>query len=356
MPEQRPIQKQLEARDIFDLTPGAEIFDVFLLSSAQQGQAKNGPFWRLEFKDASGSVQGKIWSPQSQAYTELTPGCLVEVGGRVTSYREKNELHVERLRILTQEEAAALDLALFVPASRFKPEEMLKELTDLCKKTFTHKPWRKFILSVLGDEEIARKLLVAPAAKSMHHAYAGGLLEHTLSVSRLCLTIADHYPALDRQALLAGAVCHDLGKIWELTYGMTTEYSNTGLLIGHISMILERLQPFLKKSGLEPDLAEHFQHLILSHHGFLEFGSPKLPSTAEAMILHYADNIDAKLQQFSTALAHIPEGETGWSPYLPSLERSVFKPLPTPGQEIPAKKKPARQEEDDQYLQLPGVG
>jgi 3'-5' exoribonuclease len=209
---------------------------------------------------------------------------------------------------------------------------MLAELLALARKTLAHKPWRKLITSLLTDEEIAAALRAAPAAKGMHHAYAGGLLEHTLSVCRLCLRIAEHYPQLDRQALFAGAVCHDLGKLWELTPGLAIDYTTPGRLIGHISLMLEHLAPFIKKSGLEPELAEHLQHLILSHHGALEFGSPKLPATAEAMALHYADNMDAKLQQIETALAGLEEGVGGWSAYYPPLERFLFRAMRTPGE------------------------
>lgn len=314
---------------VSDLSLGAEIAEFFILSAAQQGQAKNGPYWRLEFRDASGSVGGKIWSPLSQAFVELLPGMAVWVKGRVTSYRDKLELAVEAMRVLTEEEKATLDLALFMPASRYNPDVMLEELKTLAKKNLRHKPWRKLILSVLDDAEISAALRLAPAAKAMHHAFAGGLLEHTLSVVGLSMRIADHYPHLDRQALFAGAVCHDLGKIWELTPGLSIDYTTTGRLIGHISLFLEKLAPFIKKSGLEPELAEHLQHMILSHHGTREFGSPTLPSTAEALALHYADNMDSKMQQVAEALAGVDVN--AWSAYNVPLERFLFRPAQTPG-------------------------
>lgn len=320
------------------LSLGDEVAELFILSAAQQGQAKNGPYWRLEFRDATGLLGGKIWSPQSQAYPDLAVGMVVWVKGRVTSYRDKLELAVDALRVLGEEEKAGLDMADFMPASQRSPEVMLEELKSLAKKTLSHKPWRKFILSLLEDPEIGPALRLAPAAKAMHHAFAGGLLEHTLSVSRLCLRLAEQYPALDRQALFAGAVCHDLGKIWELTPGLSIDYTTTGRLIGHISLLLEKLAPFIKKSGLEPELAEHLQHLILSHHGTHEFGSPRLPSTAEALALHYADNIDAKMQQVEEALAGVEEN--GWSAYNGPLERFLFRAAQTPDgtpQEKPAK-------------------
>lgn len=315
---------------VSDIALGVEVADIFLIASAQQGQARNGPYWRLEFRDASGSIHGKIWSPQSQSYPDLAPGMAVQVNGRVTSYRDKLELAVDSLRVLEEAERAALDMAQFMPASPHSPEAMLGELLELAGKELRHKPWRKLITGILKDEEIGGALRIAPAAKAMHHAYAGGLLEHTLSVGKLCLRIADNYPHLDRQALFAGAVCHDLGKIWELSAGLAIDYTTSGRLIGHISLLMEKLAPFIKKAGLEPELAEHLQHLILSHHGTHEFGSPRLPSTAEALVLHYADNIDAKLQQVEAALNGVEEG--GWSAYVPSLERFVYRALPSPEQ------------------------
>ena len=323
-----------------DLALGDEVAEVFLLSAAQQGQARNGPYWRLEFRDSSGTIGGKIWSPQSQAYPDLTAGSLVRVIARVTSYREKLELAIESLRVLTEDERSGLDLAAFIPASEQRPDIMMAQLLELARATLVHKPWRKLITSLLTDESIAGALRVAPAAKAMHHAYAGGLLEHTLSVCRLCLRVADHYPELDRQALFAGAVCHDLGKIWELTPGMSIDYTTPGRLIGHISLLLEKLAPFIGKSGLEPELALHLQHLILSHHGTLEFGSPKLPATAEALVLHYADNIDAKLQQVDAALSGLEEETSGWSAYTSSLERFLFRAMRTPEKKAPNAPRP----------------
>ena len=337
--QSRPLAKTLM---ISDLALGTEVADLFILAGAQQGQAKNGPYWRLEFRDASGGIEGKIWSPQSQNYPDLTAGIPVWVKGRVTSYRDRRELSVEAMRPLDEAETSALELSRFIPSSPFSPTVMLEELLVLCRRELTHAPWRALIVGLLNDDEIGPGLRLAPAAKSIHHAYAGGLLEHTLSVARLCLRLADHYPHLDRQTLLAGAVCHDLGKIWELSSGLSVEYTRAGRLCGHIFLTLERLAPFIDASGLEPELAEHLKHLILSHHGALEFGSPRLPATAEALILHYADNIDAKLQQVRAALEEVKENS--WSAYIPTLERFLFNAATTPGHEAATRELPVRRE------------
>lgn len=315
---------------IADFSVGDEVSTLFLIGSAQQGQARNGPFWKLELRDASGTIDAKIWSPQCQMYPGLAPGYIVEIAGRISMYRERLEVSVDRLRVLAEEEKAELDLSLFMAASERPASELLAELAALCKANVTHGPWKKFLRLVLADPEVAERLPTSPAAKAMHHAYAGGLLEHTLGVATLCMALADLYPDLDRQTLLAGAICHDLGKIWELSQGLATEYTEPGRLVGHMQLVLDFLAPLIRKSGLEEHLALHLQHLILSHHGHHDYGSPRLPSTMEAFALHYADNLDAKLNQTRGALAHVPEGESGWSAYITSLERNVFMALPTP--------------------------
>ncbi len=315
---------------ISDLQAGTDFRAMFALASAQQYQAKNGPYWRLELRDASGSIEAKIWSPQSQNYPDLQAGSIVDIAGRVGTYKERIEIAVDSLRVLAEDERAALDLRDFMPASARNPAEMFEELKLLCSATFTHAPWGRFIKALLKDEEISRGLLSAPAAVSMHHAYAGGLMEHTLGVCKLAMSLADLYPALDRQALLAGALCHDLGKMRELSYGLNTDYSDQGRLIGHISIGVEMLEPFLRKSALEAELAEHLKHMMLSHHGQREFGSPCLPATLEAQLLHYADNIDAKVNQISAALEAVPEGATGWSSYVKGLDRMVYKAAQSP--------------------------
>ena len=315
---------------IDSFTVGDEVGTLFLVGAASQGQARNGPFWKLELRDATGSLEAKIWSPMSQAYAAICTGDIVEVAGRVSLYRERLEIAVDKFRILGEEERAALDTALFMPSADRPPAELLDELKALCKKTFTHAPWKKLVLGVLADSEVTERLLVASAAKSMHHAYAGGLLEHTLGVAKLCMAFADLYPDIDRQTLLAGAVLHDIGKVWELTQGLATEYTDDGMLLGHMQLLLDYLAPRMHKSGLEDGLASHLKHLIITHHGKHEFGSAKLPATMEAMALHYADDFDAKHNQIRGALDSIAEGATGWSGRVFGLERSLYKAPVTP--------------------------
>ncbi|MEG2005614.1 MAG: HD domain-containing protein, partial [Bilophila sp.] len=239
-------------------------------------------------------------------------------------------INVTRLRVLSADELEEVDIAAFLPASARPAQDMLNELEALCRTELTYQPWRTFALGVLQDPDIRPRLLTAPAAKAVHHAWVGGLLEHTLAVATLCLRFCDQYPDLDRQTLFVGALCHDLGKLWELSGGLANDYTDAGRLIGHINLCMEKLEPHILAAGLSPELALHLQHLVLSHHGQYEYGSPRLPQTAEAFALHYADNLDAKLTQNRTLFADLDAGETGWSPYQKTLERALYQAPRTP--------------------------
>lgn len=325
---------------ISDLVPGQNVSDVFVLAEARQGQARNGPFWALKLADASGSVDAKIFSPASQNYPELGSGCVVRVRAAVQTYREQAQLVIDHLEVLT----GSLDdpelMRGLIPVSDPEPQVLLEELETLLNAELKHKPWRSLVRKVLGNEDIRARLLVSPGGKAIHHAYAGGLLEHTLAVVRVCQSLCCLYPQLDRETLLTAAAFHDIGKAWELSGGLTPDYTDQGRLLGHILIGLEKLSPILDKTkGLEPGLQDHFKHLLLSHHGANEFGSPKRPKTSEAFVLHYADNLDAKLNTVAEALGDDP-AEGAWSGFVRSLDRFVYQPAVTPD---PNKEKAASQ-------------
>ena len=198
-----------------DIGPASEARGLFVVSQAAQGQSRNGPYWRLTLADASGSLEAKIWHPLSAEFSDIPVGSVVWAEGRAGLYRDQVQLTVEQLRPLSEEEGAAVDQAALLPASPFSLDEMLDELLALCREEFSHAPWRKLVLGVLNNQELRASFRVCPAAKGVHHAYVGGLLEHTLSVFRLCRRIADQYPELDRQALLKGACWAILCWAWK---------------------------------------------------------------------------------------------------------------------------------------------
>ncbi len=312
--------------------------DIFLLNEAKLAVAKNGPFWNLIFEDKTGSLPAKIWSPESTAYTDLAKGQFWHIQGKVGSYNGSLQITVQSMQIVAQE---TVDLADFLPISDPPPLQLLEQLELLLRTELFYSPWKKFCKSILSDNEIRSALLNGIGGKSIHHAYIGGLLEHTLSVCRVCSALTSVYPQADKDILLTAAAFHDIGKAFELSGGIVRDYTTEGRLLGHIYIGLEILVPFLNKTKeLNEELKMHFKHLLLSHHGEFEFGSPKRPKTLEAFLLHYADNIDAKVNSLDIALAEQKDGE--WSEYQRPLSRMLYKRKKTP--QPPVEKKQIHKE------------
>ena len=311
---------------IREFRTGQNVDDVYVLVQARQAASRNGPYWDLRLQDASGQIEAKIWSPLSNEYTDLRAEQVVRVRAQVRTFREQHQLVVSELTHLREGEFQWSDL---IPCSDPPPQELLQELQGLCRKELSHPGWKKLCREVLGGRDMRDRLLAAPAAKAIHHAYRGGLLEHTLHVARTCLAQCDLRPDLDREILLVGAVVHDLGKAWELRGGVAPEYTDTGRLLGHIVLGLQVLQPITDRiEELDSGLLLHLHHLILSHHGEFEFGSPKRPKTKEAFVLHFADNLDAKLNTVDSALEDSDQDDP-WSAYQRSLERKVYRAAST---------------------------
>ncbi len=318
----------MENKNIFinQIQENQNIEATFVLAEARQAQAKNGPFWALSLQDSSGSLPAKIWSPESNAYSDLLPGQFWRVRGRTSSYNGALQITVQSMVAVQPEE---IELADFLPTSTPAPKELMAQLENILRFELKYLPWKKFCRDVLTCDHIRTPFLQAPGAKTIHHAYIGGLLEHTLNVCRVCQSLCEVYPQVDKDILLVAAAFHDLGKAFELTCGIVRDYTSEGRLLGHIFLGLERLTPFLDKNKeLSPELKMHLKHLILSHHGELEFGSPKRPKTLEAFLLHHADNIDAKVNSIETALAD--QEEEHWSDYQRSLGRMLYKRKKTP--------------------------
>lgn len=309
---------------IQDLKQGQRVKDIFALARARLAQSKNGPYWDLSLQDCTGEMEAKIWPPQSRDYQALQSEQLVLVQGEVREFREQLQLVLYHLQILDTAQIKP-NWEQFIASSATPPEQLLAELEALCRENLKHPPWKRLCRQLLQNEEIRPKLLAAPAAKSIHHAYRGGLLEHTLAVARHCLKITELHQDLDREILLVAAVLHDLGKAWELQPGLHREYTDQGRLLGHILLGLQQLEPFLQRTkDLQPELALHLKHIIISHHGEYGFGSPKLPMTLEALALHYADNMDAKLQSARQALARTESEDSQWSTYQRAMDRQFY--------------------------------
>ena len=310
---------------IAQMQRGMDVEGFYLLKAAFAKVTASGkPFLSAVLADTSGTIEAKVWD-YSGPIGERDVGKVLKVRGSVSDYRGMPQLTVDKLRLA--EDNDRVDVSKLVSVAPIDREAGYDEVKALVA-TIEDLDYRAVCEQMLHHHEAAFRTI--PAAKSVHHAWVGGLLEHTLSVATLCLRFCDHYPDLDRQTLLAGAICHDLGKIWEFSGGLANDYTDAGRLVGHINLCLGKLDRHLAKSGLDEELILHFQHLILSHHGLYEYGSPRLPQTAEAFALHYADNIDAKITQSRSLFGELEDGESGWSPYQKSLERQLFQAPKTP--------------------------
>jgi 3'-5' exoribonuclease len=339
---------------VSELASGRRLRSVFLVLSKRTDVTRAGdPYLSLTLGDKTGQVQARVWE-NAAAYGGLfEAGDFLFVDGFAETYRGEVQLRVQHLERVA---ANAVDEADFVRASAFAPDEMLARLRALLADVIEDAGLARLLAELLDDAEIAAALRRAPAAKTNHHAYLAGLLEHTLSLCELATAVGRHYerqyPGLLRTELLvAGALLHDLGKVWELSAGRHIEYTDVGNLLGHITLGVERLTRAAAAVGLEDDeLLLRLKHMILSHHGEPEFGAVVPPKTPEAQVLHYLDQIDARLNIFAGALGGLEGGWTGWvSPLRRTLyagpappDASAGEPLALPG---PAAQAPPREQQ-----------
>lgn len=306
-----------------DIRQGDKVSEVFLVAEKNMAFSQKGaPYLSLKLKDRTGEVDGKVWDHAPEWDQAFKKGDFVQVNARAVSYRDAVQLNVLGLKKLDESEVDPMD---FLPSSAGDPEEMFAELMGFVDRVTT--PHLKALLmAFFRDEALVGRFKRAPAAKSFHHNTIGGLLEHTLSVTRLLERAADHYPGADRDLLITGGILHDIGKVHEFSYDRMVEYTDAGRLVGHIVMGVEMLDARLAELPDFPEQAAMaLRHLILSHHGVLEFGSPKRPKTLEALIVHHMDDLDAKVNALQTFIESSPDEDSGWTPYHRLLERYIYK-------------------------------
>ncbi|HEX9759558.1 MAG TPA: HD domain-containing protein, partial [Candidatus Acidoferrales bacterium] len=271
--------------------------------------------------DRTGSIEARVWDAVEEHSAAFDSDDIVKVKGRVEQYRGRNQLIVEKIRRV---EVSEVELADFFPHTAEDVEKLYARLGEIAASV--QNPWlARLLTSVVDDPEIAPQLKRAPAAKGMHHAYIGGLLEHMVSLCELCSVVAARYPEVDRDLLLTGAILHDVGKIRELTYDRSFGYSTEGMLLGHILIEYEMLTRKMDAiEGFPERLKTMVQHMLISHHGKMEFGSPKLPMFREALLLHYLDDLDSKMAAIRSALSSA-DGEGDWTARSPALERRFLR-------------------------------
>ncbi|RKY78751.1 hydrolase [candidate division KSB1 bacterium] len=308
-------------------SPGDNITSYFVIRKSEMKSRKHGTsYLHLELGDASGRITANLWD--SNDYDLFKPGTIVKVQGTVQTYNSVNQLAIRKIRKCTEEDS--VKPSMFIPTKQIDIDSLTAQLKKKISSV-KNSHLQALLNSVFDNEDILNRFIEMAGGKLWHHAYVGGLIEHTMSVVSICETMAEKYTLADRDLLITGALLHDIGKIFE--YGFDKgfiDFTDYGRLVGHISIgahfIANKIEQMENNSSFPEKLKHQVMHLILSHQGKLEHGSPVLPSTIEAIILYYADEMDSK----ANAITHIIERDSmynrNWSQYITILDRFIYLP------------------------------
>jgi 3'-5' exoribonuclease len=306
---------QIRDRDI--------VQESFLVREKITAMARNGkPYLTIKLMDRTGEIEGRVWDRVEELSGAFDKDDFVQVQGKASLYLGKMQLVVQDLKKL---EDSQVDLGDYMPVATRSKADMLSELgawieslTTPCLKTLMER--------FLADESFMHGYASAPAAKAIHHVYLGGLLDHSLAVARLADDICRHYPSVNRDLLLTGALLHDIGKVAELCYERSFGYTDAGKLLGHIAIGFQMLDSKLAQvEDFPPETALLLKHLLLSHHGQYEYGSPKRPKTLEATILNYLDDLDSKINGIQAHIDKEPDSDESWTGYHRIYDRYFYK-------------------------------
>lgn len=308
---------------IADIQPGQEVASVFAVAEKQLRIARNGsPFLTLKLVDRTGSITARLWENAEEASDSLSLKSPVSIRGRSELFRDELQIQVQSYSPIS---AGEIDPADFLPVCPIDGSILFRKLKRILASV-KNPPLQQLASQILADRELMARFKLAPAAKSVHHAYLGGLLEHTASVAELASRVCEQYPELDRDTFITGAFLHDIGKIDEFTYDLCIDYSDSGRLLGHMVLGIQILDEKIRTMKQFPETeALQMRHLILSHHGQTEFGAVKLPMTREALALHAVDDLDAKLHTVSRILSESRDADSSWTAYQPLFSRFFLK-------------------------------
>lgn len=294
--------------NIKDLKEGDIVRDLILYCSEKSSATSvRGEYYALTLQDSSGTLVGRVWDINSNI-EEFESKDFIQITGNISSYKGVLQVNISKL---TKVDPSNVDIGDFCPKATRDIDEMWAEFMDMVNSV-ENEYLSKLLHAFFDNEKIVYRFKENSAAKTVHHAYVGGLLDHSLSVARICDTLANNYPTLNRDLLITVAVLHDIGKIKEISAFPENDYSDEGILLGHIYMGAEMVDIQVRKiEGFPGILANEVKHCILAHHGKLEFGSPKVPALIEATALAFADDTDAKLRRFSDILSNTTDNN--WS-------------------------------------------
>src|SRR2546425_1496308 len=298
------------------------ITSSFVVVSKQVKPKKTGdPYLALTLGDRTGQLEAKMWDNVEDALDAFEQDDFLKIKGLINKYKNRFQLTIHKLRKLGESE---IDFADYLPKTTKNVDELWQTLAGFIA-TFRNPHLRALVEAFMSDSEIASAYRNAPAAKTLHHAYIGGLLDHVVSLFRSCDLMCTNYPQINRDLLLTGAFLHDIGKIHELTYNRSFSYTTRGQLLGHMIIELEMLQAKLALvPGFPDSLKTLVEHLIISHHGQYDFGSPKLPMFPEALLLHYLDDLDSKMEAMRAQFERESGSDSPWTSYNASLGRPLL--------------------------------
>lgn len=307
--------------NVCDLVPKSNVESTFVIKYIAIMESKDQKkYLNIILGDGTGDIEAKVWANAQDIFEKVVRGDFVKVSGKANLYQGRKQFVVQNIEKIDESQ---IDKGDFVLKAKQDPNEMFNKLLNIVyelKDVYI----RDLLLAILQDAEISRRLKTWQAGKSIHHAYQSGLLEHILSCSQLAVQLSSHYSA-NENYVVAGAILHDLCKIYELTDGLNVEYTEEGKLVGHLVKGLEIVDRFSFKIKNFPYATKlHLKHILLSHHGEYEYGSPKIPQTSEAMLVHLIDLMDSKMHTFET-IKRTDNNIGHWSGYVKHLDRIIFK-------------------------------
>jgi 3'-5' exoribonuclease len=298
------------------------ITTTFVVASKQIKPKKTGDLYiALTLADRTGQIEAKVWDNVQDALDAFDQDDFVKVKGLLNKYNNRYQLTIHKVRRCEEHE---VDFSDYLPKTEKDVDQLWRTVREFVD-SFRNEQLKALLRAFMNDPEIEMRYKNAPAAKSLHHAFVGGLLDHVVSLFRSCDLVARNYEQIDRDLLMSGAFLHDIGKLFELSYARSISYTTSGQLLGHMIIELEMLQ---KKIALVPEFSHELkillEHMIISHHGHYEFGSPKLPMFPEALMLHYLDDLDSKMESMRAQFERESENEDPWTGYNPSLGRPLL--------------------------------
>lgn len=317
-----------------DAKTGDAIFGFYALAKCELIPFTGGVRLQLEFADASGKLAGIMWGDEAEAtYPQIRDAGVVKVKGLVSSYKGQQQLKVEKIRAAKPEE---YDVTELLPASDYSPEE-LEAGVEAVIELVDDEALRQVLVEVLYDEQVKPRYFASPAGTRWHHGYLRGLAEHSLSMARAAVKLCEHYDYLDRSLLIAGALLHDVGKISELEFESTFEYSTEGRLFGHMVIGYEMVRATIVRLGLQDDVnVKKLLHMILSHQGKKEYSAPVEPAFEEAFVLYFIDEMDSKLNAISRIRRKPENSGQAFSDWVPLLGTMLY-----------LERKPVSEEDDE---------